>query len=237
MLMIDMYVRWVQALTAMTSTPEDSASYRRIRTKVVTEIAKSIVAAATPAAVGPHLAPTFAPAVIYGVYLDRHPLDRPVYIGQTLDPTRRLWDLAIGESHHLANTFPPEIWQKVVVVRWTDLMRERPYGAHLSDYPLQSIGLGLEYALQLEFSPLINMWKKERTGELRQLSLTKSASVGKSAQAYPGLSRLAADLVQIWRQMSNEPTSDLEWIHLEFGGIAFPSRCYKRLTESSILLS
>ena len=54
--------------------------------------------------------------VIYGVYVNG--IVVPVYIGESLDGRRRLYDLAIGESHHVANTFSTLIWDKVLVVGW-----------------------------------------------------------------------------------------------------------------------
>lgn len=70
-----------------------------------------------------------------------------------------MWDLPIGESHHLANSFPPEIWTRVVVVYWGQLIETRPgLFAEIAEYVLPFvdsvvseagpvIGLGLEFLL------------------------------------------------------------------------------------------
>ena len=103
--------------------------------------------------------------MLYGVCLDSH--TEPIYIGQTMDARRRLWDLPIGESHHLANTYPPEIWSRIIVVRWRDILREDPslettLFAELHDLGLgaaehtQAIGLILEHRLQHHFRPRLH---------------------------------------------------------------------------------
>ncbi len=60
-------------------------------------------------------------SVLYGVYVAGLGV---VYVGQTGDAARRLYDLAVGESHHLAATVPPELWERVVVVEWRTLLAE-----------------------------------------------------------------------------------------------------------------
>jgi hypothetical protein len=57
--------------------------------------------------------------VVYGVYVAGAGL---LYVGQTGNATRRLRDLPVGESHHLATTVPPETWERVIVVQWPDLL-------------------------------------------------------------------------------------------------------------------
>jgi hypothetical protein len=44
---------------------------------------------------------------LYGVYIAGPGL---IYVGQTGQAERRLRDLPVGESHHIAATVPPEIW-------------------------------------------------------------------------------------------------------------------------------
>ena len=56
---------------------------------------------------------------LYGVYLPGSGL---CYVGQTQEAKRRLRDLPIGESHHLAMTAPPELWTRVIVVQWAELL-------------------------------------------------------------------------------------------------------------------
>lgn len=61
--------------------------------------------------------------VLYGVFASGAGL---CYVGQTQEAERRLRDLPVGESHHLANTVPPEVWERVVVIRWPLLLCEAP---------------------------------------------------------------------------------------------------------------
>src|SRR4051812_35553868 len=63
-------------------------------------------------------------SIVYGVWL--HGLEPPIYIGQSTEANRRLWDLPIGESHHLSNTFPPEMWSRIVVVQWSGVLADSP---------------------------------------------------------------------------------------------------------------
>ncbi|MCC6415439.1 MAG: hypothetical protein IT582_05990 [Opitutaceae bacterium] len=59
--------------------------------------------------------------VIYAVHLmGKH--NQPVYLGTSSEGRRRLWDLPIGESHHLSNTYPPETWARVQILHWKRLL-------------------------------------------------------------------------------------------------------------------
>jgi hypothetical protein len=62
--------------------------------------------------------------VLYGVYIAGGGL---LYVGQTHDAWRRLRDLPVGESHHLATTVPPETWERVAVVQWPELLDRVPH--------------------------------------------------------------------------------------------------------------
>jgi hypothetical protein len=124
--------------------------------------------------------------VVYAVWLAGNH-GKPVYIGQSADPFRRLNDLPIGESHHLSNSFPPEIWQRVLVVDWERLI---PSGEELGDIldkngirsgrkkPLDLVGLGIEFHLQREIRPMFNARKKARGGGWREIDFGKSKSLG-----------------------------------------------------------
>jgi hypothetical protein len=45
-----------------------------------------------------------------------------LYIGESVSGLRRMWDLPIGESHHVVSRIPPEAWARVIVVRWPLLL-------------------------------------------------------------------------------------------------------------------
>ena len=78
---------------------------------------------------GPGIPPVSDHAV-YGVYVTGAGL---LYVGQTRDARRRLRDLPVGESHHLATTVPPETWERVLVIQWPALItriRRRKHNEH-----------------------------------------------------------------------------------------------------------
>ncbi|MFI7013608.1 hypothetical protein [Streptomyces sp. NPDC050164] len=147
----------------------------------------------SPATTGPAL---------YGVFLAGVGLG---YVGQTLEADRRLRDLPVGESHHLANTAPPEVWDRVVVVRWTDLLASIPETEQTAATELGYgvCGLVLEHRLQLEFSPPLNSRRRHRSGEWRPRDHGQSRSRG-AVNAYA--------LPELWRE------TRATWQHLA----AFP---------------
>src|SRR5262249_49225355 len=100
--------------------------------------------------------------VVYGVWLDWGLL----YIGQTSEAERRLRDLVVGESHHLANTFPAESWHRIVVVEWTKLAES---AAPLDDLGPQVAGRALEQRLQTLFRPLANGSRRQPDGGWRNV--------------------------------------------------------------------
>ena len=143
---------WITALRALTDTPDKAALFRDARTRFAVMVAQEASSAPRADKV----------PVVYGVWLDAH--TEPIYVGQTLDAGRRLWDLPIGESHHLANTYPPEIWSRIIVVRWQDILRQdsslqTALITELHDLGLddvastRAIGLMLEYRLQRRLTP------------------------------------------------------------------------------------
>lgn len=124
-------------------------------------------------------------SVIYAVCLSD---GAPVYVGQTPKPSRRLYDLPIGESHHLANTYPPELWRRVVVLDWTRVIRSEDLDARLnaacnsgnvaSKPSTDKIGMVLEHILQLRFVPEMNASRKTTRGALSSRDLARSRSAG-----------------------------------------------------------
>ncbi len=115
--------------------------------------------------------------MVYGVWLDWGLL----YVGQTIEAERRLRDLPIGESHHLANTFPPELWSSVVVIAWTELPEAR-----LVQRDVKDCGLALEHSLQAWAKPLTNSSRRTPNGSWRHVDWARSSSVGARAAAEIG---------------------------------------------------
>ncbi len=97
------FEQWLRGLTALTGSAAAARQWRERRYDFAHRLGEKLVGqcAADPPVEG---------SAIYGIGLKWGLL----YVGQTNDAARRLRDLPVGESHHLANTFPPEIWDRVV---------------------------------------------------------------------------------------------------------------------------
>lgn len=214
---------WVAALHELTATPEAAVHFRDARSRFAVTVANHATAIVKTA---------HAPAV-YGVWLDQH--DEPAYIGQTMEADRRLWDLPIGESHHLANTYPPEIWSKIVVVRWLDILQSDPAGhaelaaeleskGRATESHLQTVGLILEYGLQRSFQPQFNARRRTRAGGWRSVDLARSKAIG--AMTAKNIDWLYARVVEVWRALAAEPPHQASVSH-QFGGVVYPSRIWQ----------
>ncbi|HEX8083347.1 MAG TPA: hypothetical protein VF529_03595 [Solirubrobacteraceae bacterium] len=107
-----------------------------------------------------------------------------VYLGETLS-RRRLWDIPVGESHHLAATFPPAAWERLVALRWSEVE-----GVVLPPSPglHQAAGRALERELHIRLQPEMNIWTKRVDGRwgrraLRPLPQVDGFDVPASADA------------------------------------------------------
>jgi hypothetical protein len=142
------------------------------------------------ALVGPtSSSPAIAGAALYGVWLAWGLL----YVGQTMEAERRLRDLPVGESHHLANTFPAEIWHRVLVVAWPSLPEA---GEPVDRLGVQTVGLALEHRLQMWAAPLVNASRRTSTGGWRDVDHARSRSVG--ARAAASVDALFASVQSVW---------------------------------------
>lgn len=139
--------------------------------------------------------------VIYGVWL-RWGL---LYVGQTSKAERRLRDLAVGESHHLASTFPREIWHKVLVVAWPELPQARLLTKDLGS---NIVGLALEHALQEHLGPLVNSERRRPEGGWRDVVWRASRSRG--ARAAHNVVYLVQAVLEVWEVATVRPTAGVE---------------------------
>ena len=142
--------------------------------------------------------------VLYGVSIPGAGL---CYVGQTLEAERRLRDLPVGESHHLANTLPPELWERVVVVRWPVLLAQASDAEQAAAEALGAAvcGLALEHRLQLVTSPPLNGRRRHRNGQWRPRDHAQSRSRGAvHAASLPGLWDMTWDA---WRHLAGESAS------------------------------
>lgn len=219
---------WLEAITALTGSPEDALQHLSRRLRFNTAVAQALVESNQ-----------VLNRVVYGVWLNQHV--SPIYIGQTQDGARRLWDLPIGESHHLANSFPPEIWTRVVVVYWDQFHPEvEAVCAKLAtgrdpviqETPrLKTIGLALEHRLQRHFQPLFNGRKKTDSGEWLSVDYARSQSIG--ARAAPNVDILFEAVLKVFNRLAWEPPNTGGMVEISGGKAVFPRRIAESLASKT----
>jgi hypothetical protein len=141
----------------------------RQRTRVADALVAPLIAAGTQRRRTPA-------SVVYGVLLERRDgsLTR-LYVGESVSGLRRMWDLPIGESHHVASRIPPEAWARVIVVRWPFLIErlrdEDP--TRLVDLEniqaLRVVNRLIESHLNRELAPLFDV-RRTRDGTFQRRS-------------------------------------------------------------------
>ncbi|MFJ2009845.1 hypothetical protein ACIQJ8_28055 [Streptomyces globisporus] len=163
--------------------------------------------------------------VLYGVFASGAGL---CYVGQTQEAERRLRDLPVGESHHLANTVPPELWERVVVIRWPLLLpaapaEERSLAAEIG---LSVCGLALEHLLQVKTAPPLNSRRRRATGDWQPRNLAHSRSRGAvHSQSMPGLGELT---LAAWAELSEaEAPTHSAVVDIKIGRVVFPSALHE----------
>ncbi|RKT53200.1 hypothetical protein C8E97_1758 [Saccharothrix australiensis] len=187
-----MFDAWRRALGESASTKEAAEAWRHRRYRFAHRLGAALVGAQADGR------PSVVGHVVYGVWLEWGLL----YVGQTGKAERRLRDLAVGESHHLANTFPPEIWHRVVVVSWPRL----PEAAELSGvFGPGDISLGLEHRLQAWLGPLANASRRTSDGRWRSVDWVRSDSVG--ARVGRRIDRLFSAVQDVWQEASRAEAS------------------------------
>lgn len=174
--------------------------------------------------------PAVTGAVLYGVYLSGTGL---AYVGQTQNAQRRLRDLPIGESHHIATTIPPEIWERVIVVQWSGLLQLTSPRQHDQVNTLGSMicGLALEHLLQVRRRPPLNARTRTSAGQWRMRNSGRSRSRGaRSASEFAELFELVE---QEWNALEATPlpqsqADDFRVIR-DYGRVVFPSMILKAI--------
>lgn len=160
---------WTRALGALTADPEARRRFRERRFSLAYRIG-TLLKQWVASSGGDR-------PIIYAVALAD---GKPIYIGQTPEPSRRLYDLPIGESHHLANTFPPELWRRVIVLDWLALADAPSVEPLPPDCDSTAIGTAIELHLQRRYQPEMNMLRKSPSGAwvLRNLDSSRSRAAG-----------------------------------------------------------
>ncbi len=184
---------WRQSLLELTSTEEAAYAWRQHRYAFAHRLGMALVG-------GDRSALPTSGSVVYGVWLNWG----LIYVGQTGEAQRRLRDLPVGESHHLANTFPPEIWSRVIVIEWPQLTTARATIERLSE-PI--VGLALEHRLQASLTPLANASRRKPDGGWRAVTWSKSQS--RAARAAMEIDELYESVMVVWTSAARSGPSDL----------------------------
>jgi hypothetical protein len=169
----------------------------------------------------PHAGSPITDEVVYGIYVAGGGL---VYIGQTGDAKRRLRDLPVGESHHVAATVPPEIWERVIVVQWPTLISRVSAAEMHTAQRLgpSTCGLAMEYGLQVTYRPVMTVRRRSTNGGWSARNIESSRSRG--AVARNQLPELFSQVQEHWDELA-----DVKWdghgepvIHSSAGRTVFP---------------
>lgn len=163
--------QWREAMLESLASPERVLAWQDRRYRFAHRVGQLLTDPAPPDAA------SVAGHVVYGVYVAKAGL---LYVGQTGDAKRRLRDLPVGESHHLATTVPPETWERVIVIQWTNLLEEVRNSERLVAEQLghQTCGLALEHLLQVTYRPVMTARRRNGTGEWTARRIDSSRSRG-----------------------------------------------------------
>jgi hypothetical protein len=203
--------RWRHALLELTTDEQAAADWRRRRYEFAHRLGTALTAedGKRPAITG---------SVLYGVWLTWG----LIYVGQTGEAQRRLRDLAVGESHHLGNTYPPEIWSRVAVIEWPRLSAA---SAAIGLHSELLTGLALEHRLQSLLRPLANASRRTAEGGWRSVDWVSSRSRG--ARTAREIDELFASVwaawqaVERWTAAGDEPLPAA--CHVVFPGDLLPA--------------
>lgn len=177
------YQRWRTSLVDLLDHPAKVTAWQDARYEFAYRLGELLTGP------GPD-GPPVADHVVYGVYMRGSGL---VYVGQTADAKRRLRDLPVGESHHIATTIPPEIWERVVVVQWPGLVSQlvNEEAQAVQELGLETCGLAVEHLLQVAYQPILNSRRRGNAGTWSARNVDTSRSRGAAASVkVPQLSSL-----------------------------------------------
>jgi hypothetical protein len=188
----DAFDRWRNALAEVLHGPADVTAWQDRRYSFAHKVGQFLTSPSPGGlAVTDH--------VVYGVYVAGGGL---LYVGQTADAKRRLRDLPVGESHHLATTVPPEVWERVIVIQWPSLLsrlsdRERRVVEQLQ---LLTCGLALEHLLQVSYCPVMSTRRRNTKGGWSERNTRSSRSRGAVASA--GIPELFSHVQENWDELA-----------------------------------
>lgn len=189
----DTFDRWRNALAEALSSPSGVMAWQDRRYNFAYKVGQLLVG--TPPGRGP-----VTDHVIYGIYVEGGGL---VYIGQTADAKRRLRDLPVGESHHLATTVPPEIWERIIVVQWPSLLNQISSEERraVEELQMSTCGLAMEYLLQVAYRPVMTARRRSTKGGWSARNIDSSHSQGAAASLR--LPELFSQVQTHWHELAN----------------------------------
>jgi hypothetical protein len=206
--------RWRDALLEALDSPDAIMAWQDHRYQFAHELGELLAGAGDP-----DIAPITGHAV-YGIYVAG---GGPLYVGQTANARRRLRDLPVGESHHLAVTVPPEVWERVLVIAWPSLLAavsaEEAQAAEQLGYA--RCGLALEYLLQITYRPIMLARRRSTGGSWTPRHIETSRSKGAiSSTRFPEL----FNAVQArWRALMNaQPATAQAVVYSDAGRAVTP---------------
>lgn len=209
------FCRWRAAMLDSLASPERVLAWQDRRYRFAHRIGQFLTEPVPPDAV------SVTGYVVYGVYVAGAGL---LYVGQTGDAKRRLRDLPVGESHHLATTVPPETWERVVVIQWPNLLLGTGGSEGLVAEQLghQTCGLALEHLLQVTYRPVMAARRRTGAGEwvARRIDSSRSRGAVNSGRL-PGL---FAAVRAVWEQLADMPSPEDRdpAVHAGTGRVIFP---------------
>ena len=208
----DAFAQWQNALLNLLNSPQRVLAWQDRRYHFAHQIGQLL---SNPSKTG---ADPVTGHVVYGVYVSGAGL---LYVGQTGDARRRLRDLPVGESHHVAGTVPPETWERIVLVEWPKLLTSisAPEKAAAEQAGRQVCGLAMEYLLQVTYHPVMAGRRRTGTGQWVERNLDRSQSRGAiSSGQFP---ELFGALRAAWDRLAQIPDAE-PVAYLPTGRAIFP---------------
>jgi hypothetical protein len=206
--------RWRRALADAMGSADNLMAWQDRRYKFAHKVGQLLTSAA------PQGSPV-TDHVVYGVWVIGAGL---IYVGQTEDAKRRLRDLPVGESHHLATTVPPETWERVIVVQWPSLLSQIPAEeARAAEQLGPSIcNLAIEHLLQVAYRPVMNARRRSTDGNWNARDIDSSRSRG--AVASSQLAELFGKVCAQWDTLASAHKSQSKEgvIYSDAGRAVFP---------------
>jgi hypothetical protein len=209
----DAFGRWQSALADALNSPANVMAWQDRRYVFAHRLGQLLVGTAPEG-------PLVTDHAVYGIYVRGGGL---LYVGQTKDAKRRLRDLPVGESHHVANTVPPETWERVIVVQWPSLLGRIPAEEAQAVEQLgpSTCGLAIEYQLQAAYQPVLNSRRRSTAGGWTVRNMESSRSRGAAASSQ--LRGLFREVRAQWDTLAGVQKGDGHAILCSDGGrVVFP---------------